>query len=129
MSMVRPTESELQILQVLWQGGPATVRAVHDHLRQVSEKAVGYTTTLKLMQIMFDKGLLTRNTDSRSHVYAAAVAESEVQRTLLQQFVDKAFRGSATRLVLEALGQHQASEAELAQIKALIEKMENPGDQ
>ncbi|MCB0639415.1 MAG: BlaI/MecI/CopY family transcriptional regulator [Lewinella sp.] len=125
MSKVRPTEAELEILQVLWQQGPATVRTVHDHLHRVSDKAVGYTTTLKLMQIMFEKGLLTRNTDQRSHVYAADVGESAVQRSLLQQFVDKTFRGSATRLVMEALGQHQASEAELAQIKALIKQMED----
>lgn len=122
----RPTEAELAILQVLWEHGPATVRRVNELLNKVSSREIGYTTTLKIMQIMVtEKGLLQRNTENRSHVYAAAVGESEIQRSLLSQFVDKAFRGSAGQLVLEALGQHRASADELEEIKQLIQRMED----
>ncbi len=120
----KPTESELAILQVLWQHGPTTVRKVNEWLNQTSSREIGYTTTLKIMQIMMDKGLLLRNAESRSHIYAAAVEESEVQRSLLRQFVDKTFRGSAGQLVLEALGHHRASDDELEEIKQLIQRME-----
>lgn len=120
----RPTEAELEILQVLWVKGAATVRAVNDVLNERQEREVGYTTTLKLMQIMLDKGLLRRNTDNRTHVYEAVVTEDDVQRRLLRRFVNTAFRGSATQLVMQALGQHRASEEELAEIKRLIEQMQ-----
>jgi BlaI family transcriptional regulator, penicillinase repressor len=122
--MAKPTEGELEILQVLWAGGPATVRAVNEQLNTLTEKEIGYTTTLKLMQLMVEKGLLRRDTAARTHVYVAAADEGSVKRNLLHQFVDKTFRGSAAQLVMEALGQHQASDDELAEIKQLIEKME-----
>jgi predicted transcriptional regulator len=119
----RPTESELEILQVLWQHGPSSVRFVNERLNE--EREVGYTTTLKLMQIMVEKGLAGRDTASRTHIYSAAVSEEETQQHLLDRFVDRTFRGSAMKLVMQALGNHQASEAELDEIKALIEQMEN----
>ena len=118
----KPTGSELAILKVLWEHGASTVRFVNEELSK--QKETGYTTTLKFMQIMLDKKLLTRNTDTRSHVYAAAIDQSVTQRDLLGKFVDNVFGGSATSLVLQALGSHDASKEELEQIKALIEKME-----
>ena len=121
----KPTEAELAILQVLWANGPATVRQVNEQLNATGDRTIGYTTTLKIMQIMLEKGLLSRNAESRSHVFSALVEESVVQRSLLSQFVDKAFRGSTSQLVLEALGQHEASEDELTAIKQLIERIEN----
>lgn len=122
--MTKPTESELDILQVLWADGPSTVRSINERLNAVSKKEIGYTTTLKLMQLMVEKGLLQRDTSTRTHVYASAVEEQSVKRNLLQQFVSRTFRGSAAEMVMEALGQHQATDDELAEIKELIEKIE-----
>lgn len=121
----KPTDAELEILQVLWEKGPSSVRLVNDELAERRE--VGYTTTLKLLQIMFEKGLVTRNTDARSHVYEAAIERDETQRNLLGTFVDNVFSGSAMNLVMQALGTHKASKDELDKIKALIEKIENEG--
>ncbi len=121
----KPTDSELEILQVLWENGPSSVRFVNDQLAERRE--VGYTTTLKLMQIMHEKGLVQRNTDARSHIYEAAQERDATQRNLLGTFVDNVFSGSAMDLVMQALGNHKASKDELDQIKALIEKMENEG--
>lgn len=121
----KPTDSELEILQVLWDNGPSSVRHVNDQLSEKRE--IGYTTTLKLMQIMLDKGLVQRNTDNRTHIYSAAVGRDETQRNLLGKFVDNVFSGSAMSLVMQALGSHEASQDELDQIKSLIEKMEKDG--
>ncbi len=118
-----PTESELQILQVLWDKGAASVRQVNEILSQ--QKEVGYTTTLKLMQIMTDKGLVTRDTSSRTHIYSAAIEQEATQGKLLKSFLKNAFQGSAKALVMQALGNHDASKAELQEIKELIEKLEN----
>ena len=118
----KPTESELEILKVLWEHGPSSVRFVNDEINK--RKETGYTTTLKFMQIMLEKNLLTRNTDNRSHIYEAAISQEETQRDLLGKFVDNVFGGSAMHLVMQALGDHEASKEELDQIKALIEKME-----
>ncbi len=119
---IRPTEAELEILQVLWQEGPSSVRAINEHLNR--QREVGYTTTLKTMQIMAEKGLLRRNTEQRTHIYEAAVSEADTQNSLLERFVDTTFRGSAMKMVLQALGKHEVSEKELREIKALIEKLE-----
>ena len=119
---VRPTESELEILQILWEKGPSSVRTVNDILNE--EREVGYTTTLKIMQIMLEKGLVSRNTDSRTHIYDAGVFEADVQNQLLNKFVQTAYRGSASRLVMQLLGNHSASPEELDQIKHLIEELE-----
>lgn len=118
----KPTEAELEILQVLWQHGPSTVRFINDKLSE--QREVGYTTTLKLMQIMLEKGILVRNTDSKIHVYRAVVGESDTQQQLLDKFVEATFRGAAMKMVMQALGNHKTSPAELDEIKALIDKIE-----
>ncbi len=119
----KPTESELEILQILWQKEAATVREVNDFLN--NRREVGYTTTLKFMQIMLEKGLLTRVEDNRSHIYKALVTEADTQQMLLNKFVDSTFRGSAMKLVMSALGNHEASKEELEVLKELIKNLEN----
>ncbi len=125
-ALPNPTDAELEILNVLWEKGPATVREVNETLnqQQVDGREIGYTTTLKLMQIMTEKGLVQRDTSSRTHEYVAAFPREKVQNQLLQRFVDSTFQGSAMQLVMQALGNHQASEQELQEIRDLIEKME-----
>ena len=123
----KPTESELEILQILWTLESGTVREVNNQLNRT--KDVGYTTTLKIMQIMTEKGLVTRETNSRTHVYSAAVNREETQSLLLNRFLENTFSGSASKLIMQALGNHQASISELKEIKELIEKLEkNNGD-
>jgi len=119
---IKPTESELEILQILWALGKATVRQVNDELSKTRE--VGYTTTLKLMQIMFEKKLVSRTDEGRYHVYEAAVGEEPTQHMLLDKFIDSTFRGSATRMVMQALGNQQVSKEELEEIKKLINSIE-----
>ena len=114
----RPTDTELAILQVLWTRGPSTVRQVHDTL--AGSRETGYTTTLKLMQIMAEKGLVTRDESSRTHVYHAAMSRDQTQRQLISDLVDRAFGGSAAALVMQALSSHPTSEAELAEIQRLV---------
>jgi BlaI family transcriptional regulator, penicillinase repressor len=118
-TLPRPTEAELAILRVLWDRGPSTVRQVNDVLSAARE--TGYTTTLKLLQIMSDKGLVTRDERDRTHVYAARLSQSQTQRQLVSDLVDRAFGGSATALVLQALNAHPASESELSEIQRLID--------
>lgn len=120
---VKPTEAELEILQILWQHGPATVRQVHDRL--ADDRDVGYTTTLKNMQNMVQKELLLRDDTSRSHVYSAAMRQEDTQRMLLDRFLGTAFGGSASRLVMQALGHQKTTPEELQQIKELIRQLEN----
>lgn len=117
-----PTDSELEILQVLWQYGPSTVRFVNDELGK--HKEVGYTTTLKLMQIMMEKKIVVRNEASRTHIYAPNITEDSAQKKLLHKFLDATFRGSAMKLVVQALGSHKTSQEELNQIKKLINQIE-----
>jgi len=118
----KPTEAELEILQILWKFGAATVRSVNDRLNE--SKKVGYTTTLKIMQIMFDKGLLSRDEEKRSHVYRAEVREQEIQGLLLDKFLHSAFGGSAMKLVMQALGNHRASKDEISEIRKLLDELE-----
>lgn len=118
---VKPTESELEILQVLWMKGLATVREVHEEL--LKTKDVGYTTTLKLMQIMHDKGLVRRDESMRTHVYQAAVNKEKTQKHLLSKMIDTLFGGSSTQLVLQALGEGKASAAEIEQIQTLLDNL------
>jgi BlaI family penicillinase repressor len=119
----RPTEAELEILHVLWQHGPQTVRFVNDELNRKRE--VGYTTTLKWLQLMLEKGLVLREDDRKPHTYRAAVREDDTQGQLLDRFVDSAFGGSALKLVLRALGRGQTSPAEMAQIRAVLKQMDD----
>lgn len=114
----RPTEAELEILRTLWANGPSTVRQVNDRLS--ASRDIGYTTTLKLMQIMTEKGLVTRDESDRSHVYAARASQDQTQRQLVSDLMDRAFGGSAAALVLQALSAHPASPEELEQIQRLI---------
>ena len=118
---MKPTDSELEILHVLWANGPSTVRQVHEILSQ--SRDIGYTTALKLMQIMYEKGLLSREEESRSHTYTALVSQEDTQRNLVDRFVETAFRGSASKLVMQVLGQHKASRAELDEIKNLLNNL------
>jgi len=118
-NLPRPTDAELEILRVLWELGPATVRQVHEAFSRTRE--TGYTTTLKLMQIMADKGLVTRDESTRTHVYEARVSQEHTQRQLVNDLVDRAFGGSAAELVLRALSSHRASESELREIRKLID--------
>jgi len=118
----KPTDSELEILHVLWQHGPATVRTVNEQLSQHRE--VGYTTTLKIMQLMLEKGLVTRDDEGRSHIYRAAVREQDTQGLLLDKFVAATFGGSALKLVMQALGNRKTSADELAQIRRLLNDIE-----
>jgi BlaI family transcriptional regulator, penicillinase repressor len=114
----RPTDAELAILRVMWERGPSTVRQVHEVLADARE--TGYTTTLKLMQIMADKGLVTRDESARTHVYAAAVNEEQTQGQLVKDLVDRAFGGSAKALVLRALDAEGTTPEELREIRKLI---------
>ena len=115
----RPTDAELAILRVLWERGPVTVRQVHEAL---ADRETGYTTTLKLMQIMADKGLVTRDESARTHVYAARVSQQQTQRQLVNDLVDRAFGGSAAELVLRALSDARTSAEELREIRKLIDE-------
>jgi BlaI family penicillinase repressor len=121
----RPTDAELSILSVLWQHGPSTVRTVHEELSRSQE--TGYTTVLKLMQIMIEKGLLKRDDSERSHIYEAAVAQEQTQRQLLGDLLERAFSGSAQQLVMQALASKKASPEELSEIRKLIDQMEGKG--
>jgi len=122
----RPTEAELAILRVLWELGPATVRQVNERL-SAGPRDVGYTTTLKLMQIMADKGLVTRDESDRTHIYSARASQDQTQRQLVSDLMDKAFGGSAAALVLQALSAHPASPAELEEIQRLIAEYRRTG--
>ena len=118
----KPTAAELEILNIIWKHGPCTVRLINDKLNE--EKKVGYTTTLKIMQIMADKGLLKRDERQRSHLYRAAVPEKETQKVLLDKLLDQAFGGSALKLVMQALGTHKASAEEISRIRELLDRLE-----
>ncbi len=118
----RPTDAELEILSVLWQRGPSTVREVHDALNE--HKPTGYTTVLKLLQIMTEKGLVQRNEEQRAHVYEARYAQEQTQRQLLGDLLERAFGGSATKLVMQALSTKKASREELQRIREMLDEME-----
>jgi predicted transcriptional regulator len=116
----RPTDSELAILRVLWDRGPSTVREVHDALN--SERKTGYTTVLKFMQIMYDKGLVDRDESQRSHVYKAKPSQQSTQKQLVKDLLDRAFGGSAKQLVMQALSAARTSPQELKEIRKLIDE-------
>ena len=118
----RPTDAELEILTIVWHRGPSTVREVHENLNK--SRGVGYTTVLKFMQIMTDKGLLRRNEEQRAHVYEATLPQAETQRMLVGELLDKAFGGSAANLVMQALATKPASAEELSSIRRLLDEYE-----
>ena len=118
----QPTNSELEILRVLWQRGPSTVREVYETINQV--KATGYTTVLKLMQIMTEKGLVQRDEEQRAHVYEARFEQGETQRQLVGDLLERAFDGSAAKLLMHVLSDQKASAEELSEIRKLLDKYE-----
>jgi BlaI family penicillinase repressor len=118
--VLKPTDSELEILQVLWEKGEATVRDVHEEL--IETKDCGYTTTLKLMQIMFEKGLVIRDDSSRTHIYQANVSREATQLQLVNKMVNALFSGSHSQLVMQALGSHTPSKQELDEIQQLLDR-------
>jgi BlaI family penicillinase repressor len=117
----RPTDGELEILSVLWEKGSVTVRTVHEELCKT--KDAGYTTTLKLMQIMFEKKLVTRDSSSKTHIYTTAVSKESTQQQFVNKMINNLFAGSSTDLVMQALGGHKASNAELQKIEDLIAEL------
>ncbi len=123
MTKFKPTDSELEILHILWEKGASSVRDINDLLN--TRRDVGYTTTLKLMQIMNEKGLVKRDTANRTHIYKAVVRENETKNNLISDFVNVAFQGSAMNLVMQALGNTSSSVEELSELKSLIAKLEN----
>ena len=120
-ALPRPTDGELAILRVLWTDGPGTVRDVHAKLQ--ADRTVGYTTVLKLLQIMTEKGLVRRDESDRTHVYRAAASEDHTQKQLVRDLLDRAFGGSAQKLILQALSTRKASREELDQIRKLLDDL------
>jgi BlaI family penicillinase repressor len=121
---LKPTESELEILQVIWKKSECTVRDVHEELAKNKES--GYTTTLKLMQIMHEKGLVERNTDAKTHLYKAVITRGEAQQGALDKIISTVFKGSTSDLVIQALGQHRASQDEIDAIKDYLKQFDQP---
>ncbi|SRR6266511_2367974 len=121
-STPRPTVAELAILRVLWRRGPSTVREVHAELSR--DHATGYTTALKLLQLMLGKGLVSRDESGRAHVYQARPSEEQAQRTLVADLLDRVFGGSAHQLVMQALTARKASPHELSEIRRLLDELE-----
>ena len=118
----KPSDSEMEVLQLLWKHGPLTVREVHEKLNAI--KDVGYTTTLKVMQRMNEKNLLKREKSERSHLYEATIAEEETQSELLDRFLNSAFGGSSLKLVVRALGNKSTTKEDLQQIREYLDKIE-----
>lgn len=121
IKIAKPTEGELEILGVLWEKGAATVRTVHEEICKT--KDAGYTTTLKLMQIMFEKGLVDRDSSNKTHIYIAAVSREKTQEQFVNKMINSLFAGSSTELVMHALGGHNTSNAELEKIQQLINEL------
>src|ERR1700761_4554519 len=122
MMTMEPTKAELEILQVLWDKGPSTVRETNDELLKIRD--VNYTTTLKQMQLMVDKGMLSRDESQMKHIYNAVAEEQKIKRQLLDKFVDATYKGSASKLVMQVLGNENTSAEELAEIKEMIKNFE-----
>ena len=120
---IKPTESELEILQILWERKSATVREVHEELSK--NKTAGYTTTLKLMQIMFEKGIVTRDDSAKTHIYQPAVSRKITQKQFLDKMINGLFAGSSTQLVLQALVNQNASKSELDEIQKYLDDLKN----
>lgn len=119
---MKPTESEMEILQVLWTKGQSSVRAVFESL---DKKEVGYTTILKLMQIMLDKNMVIRDTSSKSHLYSANISKEETQNQFLDRMIETVYNGNTSRLIMQALGNHKASKEEIELIKQYLDNLDN----
>lgn len=120
----QPTNAELDILRLLWKAKEATVRDINESLNKTSEKEIGYTTTLKIMQIMHEKGLVKRRKEGKTHFYTANIDEKETQNSLLDRLIDTAFSGSAMNMVVQALGHRKTSPEELEAIRKFLDQME-----
>ena len=123
--MFKPTDAELAILQILWEKGQASVKEVHEILNESRDASKAYTTTLKTLQIMTEKGMVLRDPSGRKHIYRAAIEKKDTQKQLIRDLLLSAFRGSTSALVMQALGSSDTSDEELDQIKALIDQMKN----
>ncbi len=123
---LKPTESELSILRVLWKSGPSTVRDVNTSLNLV--RKVGYTNTLKMMQLMHDKGLLSRDESNRSHIYSPTIEAEDIRSNLLNHVIDTAFEGSTSSMMIHALGNYKASPEEIEAIRSLLNNIESNDD-
>jgi len=122
---IEPTKAQLEILQVLWKNGPSNVRLVNNQLNKLKQEAVTYTSTLKLMQIMCEKGMLQRDEKSMTHIYSAALEEQKTKKVVLDKFVDSLYDGSVKNLMLELLGNEKTSNKEWDQIKDLLNKLDD----
>lgn len=120
---IKPTESELEILQILWEKKACTVREVNEELIKIKQTEIGYTTTLKLMQLMHEKGLAERDASSRTHVYKALINQKKTQKSLVNKLINSAFNGSASQLVMQALSDHKTSAEELEAIKKYLDQL------
>lgn len=117
---MKPTDSEMEILQILWEKGESSVRSVHEEL---NKKDVGYTTTLKLMQIMLDKGMVSRDTSAKTHLYKATLSKEQTQHTFLEKIINTVYNGSTARLVMQALGNKRTSKEEIELIKKYLNNL------
>jgi predicted transcriptional regulator len=126
MQKYKPTDSELEIHQILWTEGECTVREIYEKLKD--KRNIGYTTTLKTMQIMFEKGILSREKSKRTHLYKAELKKEETERVMVSKLLNSVFEGSAVKLVMRALGSNKTSKEELEKIKDLIDEIEKEGD-
>lgn len=120
---IKPTESELEILQLLWQKENCTVREVNEELSKLKQTEIGYTTTLKLMQLMHEKGLVERDASSRTHIYKAVINQKKTQKSLVNKLINSAFNGSISQLVMQALSDHKSSPEELEAIKKYLDQL------
>lgn len=126
MKKYKPTEAELEILSLLWENGPSTVKDINDLLNRYKE--VGYTTTLKIMQIMFEKQIVAREKSGRSHIYESLLKKGDTQNLLLEKILETAFSGSASKLVIQAIGRKKTSQKEINEIKKYLEMLEKEKD-
>ena len=120
--ILQPTDSELEVLNILWKHGPSTVRFVNEKLHEI--RPVGYTTTLKIMQIMHDKKLVLRDESGKSHIYSPAIEANAIQNRLIDRILNVAFEGSASKLIMRTLGTHTPSREEMEEIRRLLDNIE-----
>ena len=124
-SNLQPTDAEMQVLQVLWSAGPSSVKSVNDAISK--EREVGYTTTLKTMQIMHDKGLVSREKEGKSHIYSATVSRESAQKVALDKVLNNVFQGSAMNLVMQVLGDGKSDKKELKKIREYLDELDRKG--